>query len=84
MDRVARQFEPGSVRSLSVGEGSIALRGFLRFFHLLPSVIGGVGPSVSSERSERTPVVVDEFSSSLAKPRTGAEWIEACHSPRLS
>ncbi len=35
---LARRYEPGSVRSLRVGQGSIALRGLLGAFHLLPSV----------------------------------------------
>lgn len=35
-EALARQFECDPVRSLSVGKGSIALRGLLEFFDLLP------------------------------------------------
>jgi hypothetical protein len=37
-DQVADRFRSGSVQSFSVGKGSIAIRGLLDFFHLLPAI----------------------------------------------
>ena len=36
--RIADCFKSGSVQTLPVGEGSIAIRGLLDFFHLLPAI----------------------------------------------
>jgi hypothetical protein len=37
-DRIASRFKVGSVHSLPVGRGSIAMRSVLEFFHLLPAI----------------------------------------------
>jgi len=37
-DQVADRFRSGSVQTFSVGKGSVANRGLLEFFHLLPAI----------------------------------------------